>query len=80
MNYNKLLRRRVLKQIIINQAKRDFLNGKGRVFLSELRSMGFSPEEIKSVIDDLMQEYQIKLFEDILLIDFSKKRNDFLKL
>ncbi len=69
--YNRL-RIETLKQTIINLAKRDFFNGKGRVFISDLKRLGYSYQEIQKAIEELACELNVRIFGEILIIDFTK--------
>lgn len=62
----------MLTQYIINLAKRDYLNGKGRVFIEELRRLGFQDEQIERALERVKKRYKVRVLDNIILISFSK--------
>lgn len=62
----------MLVQQIINLAKRDYFNGKGRVFIRELKELGFQDQEVKEALNELTKRYRIRVLGDIVLVFFSK--------
>ena len=62
--------REVLEQYVLSLARRDCINGKGRVLVEDLRRLGFTDEQIMEVVRKLSRRYRVRVFENIILIEF----------
>jgi len=60
----------ILVQYMINLAKRDYFDGKGRVFIDDLKRLGFKEKEIKEAINRLKNKHNVKVYENLILIFF----------
>lgn len=62
--------REVLEQYVLSLARRDYVNGKGRVLVEDLRRLGFTDEQIMEVVRRLSRRYRVRVFENVILIEF----------
>ena len=62
----------MIVQYMVNLAKRDYLNGKGRLFLRELRELGFRDQDVKEALNELARRYEVRVLGDVVLVLFNE--------
>jgi len=66
-----------LADIIVNLAKKDEINGTGRVIKDELYALGYEDEEISEAIFEVSSKFRVETVGNVIKIYFSRRRKVF---
>ncbi|GEM_PF-2044767 len=66
-----------LADIIVNLAKKDEINGTGRVIKDELYALGYEDSEISEAIFEVSSKFRVETVGNIIKIYFSRRRRVF---
>ncbi len=66
-----------LAEMIVNLAKRDEINGTGRVIKDELYALGYEDEEISEAIFEVSSKFRVETVGNVIKIYFTKRRKVF---
>jgi hypothetical protein len=64
------------EKVILEEARRDQLNGVGRVFISTLLERGFSREVVTSSIERLASKYRVSVVGNIVKVYFEERSEE----
>ncbi len=66
-----------LAEMIVNLAKRDEINGTGRVIKDELYALGYEDDEISEAIFEVSSKFRVETVGNVIKIYFTKRRKVF---
>jgi len=64
------------EKVILEEARRDQLNGVGRVFISKLLERGFSRDVVTSSIERLASKYRVSVVGNIVKVYFEERSEE----
>lgn len=64
------------EKVILEEARRDQLNGVGRVFISTLLERGFSRDVVTSSIERLASKYRVSVGGNIVKVYFEERSEE----